>query len=92
MKPFYIVYDLESELLDISDENKLNHYQQHNAKNMGIYLISNYHNLLKSEYIQFNGKDSIIDGLNWIMKMKFKINDIIIAGDSISAIMATMCP
>ena len=77
MKPFVIYYDIESELQEISDVNKLNHYQNHNARNMGITLISRYPDLLKSKYIQFNGKDCIIDGLDWIMKMKFKINDIL---------------
>ena len=77
MKPFVIYYDIESELQEITDENKLNHYQQHIAKNMGITIISRYPDLLKSKYIQFNGKDCIIDGLNWIMNKKFKINDVL---------------
>ena len=77
MKPFVIYYDIESELQEKEDINKLKHYQQHNARNMGISLISRYPDLLKSQYIQFNGKDCIIDGLDWIMKMKFKINDIL---------------
>ena len=77
MKPFVIYYDLESQLNVITEKNDLNHYQQHVAKNMGITLISRYPDLLKSEYIQFNGKDCIMDGLDYIMNIKFKINDIL---------------
>ena len=77
MKPFVIYYDIESQLIEINENNKLNHYQQHKPYNMGIYLLSRYPDLIKSQYIQFNGDDCIIKGLDYIMKLKWIINDIL---------------
>ncbi len=75
LHPFNIYYDLESILINVSNEKNI--YQTHQARNVGVKLISRYPDLIKDEYIQFDGENCIIDFFNYLFKIEEKILNII---------------
>ena len=76
--PFSGYYDMESMLIPINDKDKKTEtYQQHKVTHIGFTLVSRYPDLLKNNYITFEGELCIINFLNHLIELQDKILNIV---------------